>query len=333
MGCKPNKSIPLIEILNSEFIFSDPPFDQCHASTICELTDNRLMAAWFAGTYERHPDVSIWISVYEGNKWSRPKKLADGVIDDITRYPCWNPVLFKNNAGTLYLYYKVGPSPSEWWGMFMASDDEGITWSSPTLLPDGLIGPVRCKPITLADGTWLSPSSIERGDIWHAHIEISSDDGASWQKIQLDSSTGYKIIQPTLIIHRDMSITALMRSNINYIVESKSTDDGRTWSIPTPTDVLNPNAGIDALTLGDGRHLMVYNPMKSGTEWFDGRSKLYLLLSEDDGQSWLDVLKLEDNDEGEFSYPAIIRASDGTIHISYTSDRSNIRYLRLKLND
>lgn len=140
----------------AEFIYESAPFPACHASTLVEV-EGGLLAAWFGGTHERHPDVGIWTSRFENGKWSTPVEVANGVESDTVRYPTWNPVLFQPKDGPLMLFYKVGPSPSEWWGMVMSSEDQGRTWSKPERLPDGILGPIKNKPVQLADGTIISP--------------------------------------------------------------------------------------------------------------------------------------------------------------------------------
>ena len=82
-------------LVKSEFMFEQAPFPASHASTIVE-TKNGLLAAWFGGTAERQPDVSIYTARHDGKSWSAPVKVADGVQSDgQTRFPCWNPVLFQ----------------------------------------------------------------------------------------------------------------------------------------------------------------------------------------------------------------------------------------------
>ena len=98
------------------------PTPQCHASTIEETTQG-FVAAWFGGTHEKNKDVGIWVSRLEDNAWSEPVEVADGVQSTDLRYPCWNPILFQPADAPLMLFYKVGPSPSEWWGMLITSQD------------------------------------------------------------------------------------------------------------------------------------------------------------------------------------------------------------------
>ena len=128
-------------LVRSEFVYESAPFPSAHASTIVE-TRGGLAAAWFGGTRERAPDVGIWLSRHEHGAWTPPVEVATGVEPDGTRYPCWNPVLFRMPDGTLALFYKVGPSPAEWWGVVRTSRGEGRTWSArPTAVGAG----PRCR--------------------------------------------------------------------------------------------------------------------------------------------------------------------------------------------
>ncbi len=322
---------PKIKVLSEEFIFKDADFSQCHAPTLTELDNGVIMSAWFAGPYERHPDVGIYTSIKGSEGWSKPMQVANGIQSDSIRYPCWNPVLTNFEDSTV-LFYKVGPSPSQWWGMRMETKDFGAHWSKPEKLPKNILGPIKNKPIKLDNGVILSPSSTESqdGTIWKSHIELSADGGTTWTKSQITSPSDIRVIQPTLIQLTDGTIKALMRSDQDEIMESVSTDMGLTWTKVSPSKVKNPNSGIDAVSLEKGGHLLVYNPTLSGSDWSSGREKLYLAFSKD-GATWKKVLELESHESGEFSYPSIIQDSNGLIHISYTYNREKIKYVLLQL--
>ena len=313
------------EIRQSEFIYETASFPECHASTMEELPDGRLIAAWFGGTEERNPDVGIWSSIYQQGAWSEPVLLADGVQNDTLRYPCWNPVLYQWPGGRLSLYYKVGPSPSTWWGMEKSSNDGGATWAEAKRLPEGILGPIKNKPVEVAPGVVISPSSTEGPEGWKSHVEISKDQGATWQRVNIDHASDRQVIQPTILLHPGGRIQVLCRSKHDRLYTSWSEDQGQTWSPLEATALLNPNAGADGVTLADGRQLLVYNPTLRGEEWSHGRNKLAVGLS-DDGVNWRELLLLEDQPEGEFSYPAVIQTKDGRIHITYTWKREKVRH-------
>jgi alpha-L-fucosidase len=322
-------TVPKYETLRNEFIIKNAPFRQCHASTLVELSSGEMMVAWFAGSYESAPDVKIWGSMFKNSQWTDPFLLADGKIEDSLTYPCWNPVLFKTTIGRLYLFYKVGKNPREWVGMMKHSENNGITWSGPEQLPAGVLGPIKNKPVELPNGDLLCPSSTETLSQWSVQMELFHPRINRWEVVPVDPGSSYQVIQPTILINPDSSIRILCRSKSNVVIQSASDDQGRSWSPLTPTGLVNPNAGIDGLTLGDGSHLLVYNPLVSGTEWVQGRNRLNLAWTAD-GNTWADILVLENEESGEFSYPAIIGTSDGSVHITYTYNREQIRYLQLR---
>ena len=309
-----------------EFVFEKAPFAECHASTIVETGDG-LVAAWFGGTEEQHPDVGIWLSRHERGKWTAPIEVANGVESPARRYPTWNPVLFRPKPGPLMLFYKMGPSPSRWWGMVMTSEDGGKSWSKPRRLPDGILGPIKNKPVQLANGDILSPSSTESAaDGWRVHFERSSDGGQTWAATPpVNDGREIQAIQPSILVHKDGRLHAIGRTRNNRLFEVWSRDVGRTWGPMLLTSLPNPSAGIDAVTLADGRHLLVYNHTRRGGEFPHSRGLLNVAVS-DDGVRWSAALLLEQG-EAEFSYPAVILTSDGLVHITYTWKRERIKHV------
>ncbi len=305
-------------LVKSEFVFASRSvqFAECHASTIAESGDH-LLGAWFGGTGEGHPDVGIWLSLDQGGKWTAPVEVATGQPAEDSRQPCWNPVLFQPKNGPLLLFYKVGPNPRQWWGMMMASDNGGRTWSRPRRLPDGTLGPIKNKPVQCANGDILCPSSTEdRG--WQIHFERTADGGETWNKTKPVEGE-LSAIQPTILLHAGGHLQALGRTRQGKIFQTWSDDQGATWSPMMLTGLPNPNSGIDAVTLRDGRQLLVYNHTAKG------RSPLNVAVSRD-GVKWDAALVLESS-PGEFSYPAVIQARDGLVHITYTWKRRNIRHV------
>lgn len=339
-------------IVQEEFVHEPGAYPQCHASTIAETSDGALIAAWFGGTHERHPDVCIYARRAESGQWQPESRVADGVQSDGKRYPCWNPVLFQPNHGPLLLFYKVGPSPSRWWGMLKTSSDGGRTWSAAHRLPDGILGPIKDKPVELPDGTLLCGSSTEDSPAgWRIHFEMTADCGATWRRTPPIAGGGFQAIQPTLLTHADGRLQLLGRTKEMVVVTSWSTDEGRTWSALEPSGLYAPNSGLDAVTLADGRHLLVYNyrasaahgPANSkaqalGTpkgeavppaENWGARWPLNVALSPD-GVNWKMVLTLESEPRRDgYAYPAVIQTHDGLVHVTYTWDRVRIKHVVL----
>lgn len=326
-----------LRIVSREFVYEEATFPSAHASTLVAVHDG-LLAAWFGGTAERNPDVGIWVSRRGRDGWSRPVEVATGRQPDGTRYPTWNPVLVQPPDGPLILFYKAGPSPSRWWGMALASDDGGRTWKGPRRLPPGILGPIRAKPVTIDSRTLLAGSSTEDHG-WVVHVErltlpshpaadaetwlarIASPD--VWSKTgPLNRPDEFGAIQPTILIHSHSRLQILCRTRQKVIATAWSEDAGKTWGPMRGTSLPNPSAGIDSVRLPDGRFLLAYNPTTS--------DRHVLAISESrDGVAWSAPMTVEDG-PGEYSYPAMIVAPDGTVHLTYTWRRQRIRHVILQ---
>lgn len=137
----------------------------------------------------------------------------------------------------------------------------------------------------------------------------------------------YGIIQPSVISRSGQNLRFYARSTkqIGRICVADSSDGGLTWTNARPINVPNPNSGIDAISLPDGRVVLVYNNTNSG------RTPLNLAVSRD-GEHFRMFKTLEDA-PGEYSYPALIQGKTGDLHITYTWNRKRIRYLRVPLSE
>jgi len=331
-GDMPKPKAPRVPgLVSEEFIYTKASFPQCHASTIIE-NSRGLVAAWFGGTKEKHPDVGIWVSYNDGAGWSGPKKVADGVQYEGHRHPTWNPVLYqKPGDQETLLFFKTGPDPANWWGEVMVSYDRGRTFRDRRRMPEGIDGPVKNKPVLLSNGTLLCPSSTEY-DGWRVHFEMTDDFGETWERVgPINDASKFNAIQPTVLEHPGGRLQILCRSREGVVVSSMSSDDGRTWSKLEATNLPNPNAGFDAVTLKDGRHVLVYNhSLRDSGEWRN-RNILNVAVSRD-GLNWKSAAVLEQEVKSEFSYPAVIQTADGMVHTTYTWKRQRIKHAVLDPN-
>ena len=106
----------------------------------------------------------------------------------------------------------------------------------------------------------------------------------------------------------------------------------------TGTELPNPSAGTDAITLKDGRQLLVYNhTSRNELNGTIGTRALLNVAISSGGEHWKPVVTLEKLTEkappgvdrrhwGEFSYPAVVQATDGRVHISYTYNREGVKH-------
>lgn len=313
-----------------------------------QVSNGDLLAAWFGGQWEKSSDVGIWMSRFKDGAWSED---AWQLVPPVNGVPCWNPVLaYLPETRETLLFYKVGLDTETWRPFILRSFDDGLTWGSPEPFPHGMEGPAKNKPLLLPDGTLLAGAS-EETEGWTVHVEYSRDGGRSWAKSPNIKYSRPHIIQPALF-KTSNGVKMLIRSKDGVIIRAASAD-GIHWTDASPSVIPNPNSGIDAVTLQDGRVLLVYNPLSD-----NGRYVLAVALSTDEGKKFEPVVILEnyngtkevpeeclDPDSNgrkttkrpEYSYPAIIQASDGMVHITYTysyngamrkcSGRENVKHV------
>ena len=301
------------------------PTKECHASTLVEDRNGRIMIAWFGGTREGQPDVRIWFSVLDNGRWSEPRTIA--AVREVQH---WNPVLFYTDENTLTLYYKVGTPIAEWQTYYTETSDFGQTWTEPRELVEGDVdggrGPVKNKPIFTREGRLLAPASVENVKPWRAFVDIF--DGCEWQKSEIPTreGDGVSLIQPTLFELKDGSLGALMRSDGERVYISRSYDGGLSWSEARPTELPNNNSGIDCTIGKNGELFVVCNPV--GKNW-GVRTPLSVYSSRDGGESFEHLVDLE-TAEGEYSYPAMISVGNG-IAVSYTHKRERVAFAVIEL--
>lgn len=217
-----------LTLLKQELIFPKNTIPSSHASTLVE-NGGQIVAAWFGGTKEGNKDIQIWSSHFTGGKWTKPRVVASGYKEN---EPTWNPVLFNYN-NVLYLFYKIGKTPTYWHGEYEKSHDGGKTWSTSRKFPEGFIGPAKNKPITIKN-TMVFPSSTENDYEWCVHLEMTQN-MKKFHKIEITKPKNVNVIQPTLLKYSERHIQMLTRSQQGVLMTSSSTDGGKTWSMLSPS--------------------------------------------------------------------------------------------------
>jgi predicted neuraminidase len=239
---------------------------QSHAANLAELPDGRLACVWFGGTQEGVSDIHVWFSTLDGDVWSEPVRLSD----DPARSE-QNPVLFTAPSGDVWLLYTAQRAGNQDSAEVRrrVSTDGGASWGEPTTLfaadeTGGVF--VRQPPVVTRSGDLLvpvfrcvtTPGHAWVGDHDTSSVMTSRDGGTTWGEVAVPGSTGAVHMN----VHElpDGSLLALFRSRwADAVHESRSTDGGRTWSAPVPTELPNNNSSVQWVPLADGRLAIVYN--------------------------------------------------------------------------
>lgn len=309
-------------VINECYLSPDIEEFDCHSSCLIEASPGILCAVWKGGpgkgmsNIDIKQNVGIWLSLFVNSEWHTPKQIVEA-----PHSVCWTPVLTKYPDGKLVLFFRVGPDPRHTISLFKYSLDAGINWSDSEVLPAGITGPTKSKPIFDNDGNMICGSSVEVGSpddelkataCW---IEILSNDN-QWSKYGPIEIPGKKFgcIEPTLFWGNNGSLKMMCRDRSNriglegWVWAAESFDKGKTWSELKKTPLPNPDSGIDTLPLNNEKILLLYND--SHTD----RYPLALAISKDCGNSWTPLLTLESK-SGEF--PSATLDSKGFLHVSY----------------
>ncbi len=341
-----------------------------HASNLLELANGDLLCTWFGGSMEGSSDISIYLARFDkaAGVWSEAVKMSDDE-DRSEQNPAlfcqpsgqlWliYTAQLKTDQGTAIVRIR-------------RSDDGGVRWGPIETLFDREGTFIRHPPVVNPDGKillpiWFSSMKNAFGND-RSLVQISHDGGASWTLAEVPASEGcvHMNILPSC------KVAFYRRRKADYIFRSVSDDGGITWSAPEPTPLPNNNSSIQATELDDGRLLIIYNHISAAgresesavppwvqdkeaflaqcevTEnsaiWGVPRNPLIIASSSDLGKSWTEELVVEEDAlllsahdrkgafRGDYSYPSIIKTSDGRLQISYSYLRDYIKHVSLSV--
>ncbi|EDY17088.1 hypothetical protein CfE428DRAFT_5433 [Chthoniobacter flavus Ellin428] len=193
-----------------------------------------------------HGRLDMIFSSDEGKTWTKPTVVVDSPIDDR------NPAFGEADDGTLVVGFwktatydeqdhynpKLDKEKSTW---VTRSQDAGKTWSEPTPIdcadigigsPFGHIIALPDKSLLMAIyGFALRPAGEKRDpERLHSYVYRSTDRGQTWSRLSEIPGPKEQLSETSLLRLPSGKILAAVRTRGDEMLESESTDDGRTWS-------------------------------------------------------------------------------------------------------
>jgi predicted neuraminidase len=295
----------------------------------------RLWAAWVGNGDSPNGFFMLATSDDNGKSWSQPRVVIDPT--DPPNAPQRRSLvgnLWVDPLGRLWCFFDQSLGyfdgrGGDWHIRCDNPDAENPTWTKPVRFADGC---TLNKPTVLKNGDWLLPVSLWTRDrigpavlkeahkdldsIRMANVFVSTDQGATWTRRGGVAYPETDFDEHMIVERKDGSLWMLARTK-KGISESVSSDQGRTWSAPQPSEIQNVSARFFIRRLASGKLLLVKNgPLNVR---LPGRTNLKAFLSEDDGKTWGKGLLIDDR--AAVSYPDGFQAPDGTIHILYDWNR------------
>jgi predicted neuraminidase len=309
---------------NKELINPEQGLPMVHVASLAQMPDGIMAAVWYGGTAECQPDVKIYFSQQEpGAAWTAPRVIMtrERAEQDLRRpvKSLGNALLLANPAGSLQLLF-VSIAMGKWSGSQLNtchSKDGGLTWSRAerlTLSPFFNFSElVRNRAIAQQGGGWCVPIYQEFLGKFPELLWLGERKGElTYRKTRI--AGGCSTFQPSLIPVSEEYAEVLLRDYTiaRKIHFSSSYDGGLNWPFVTATELPNPDAGISGLQLSDGGLLVAFNDSAKD------RSNLTLAIASKDRKTWRRIVALENEPDANFSYPFLMRSSDGMIRMAYT---------------
>lgn len=360
-----NQSIPSGKLYHDEYtnidfsLIPSGPFSTAHAPTIIKLDNGDLLCAWFAGSFEGSPDISIVLSKFnhDSQEWNEPKIISQ----DDTRSE-QNPAFFHAPDKSVWLIYtsQEGRQPDKDNMQFTSiikyqkTYDNGESWTEPEVLFSQPGTFTRQTIQVLSNGRWIFSTWIcEDSELGLTNdptvLQLSDDEGLTWKEVRMPESNGR--VHANVIELEDGHLVAFMRSRFaDYIYRSESTDYGDSWTVPEPTILPNNNASISAIKLDNGAIAIAYNansannPEKGKVAWPGLRNPVVVSVSEDGGNTW-PIGRIIEHAEGfigaenktnnsQFEYPTIYQDPQGGLHLVYAyKNRMCVKYNGFSVED
>lgn len=328
--------LPAFAALPPLTVISQQPGHYHAWPTLIRRRSGELVVACSGGR-ESHIDpfgrLEITRSFDDGLTWSWPQVVLDTPIDDrdtglletpsgtllLTTFTslAYEPILAaaKNwDPARLARWQAVqrGTTPAQRQALvgawMLRSTDGGHTWSAPYRVP--VTSPHG--PIALADGRLLYPGKRYPSESGEIGVCVSPDDGQSWSWLSTipnrpgDKAQDYHELHGVetadgrLVVH----IRNHNPANNREILQTESTDGGKSWSIPRPLDVWGLPSHL--LRLRDGRLVMSYSyrrkPMGN-----------HARLSTDHGRTWSAPIILSDDGTSDLGYPSTVELPSGQL--------------------
>ena len=333
---------------------------------IIPLQDGRLLFAWSRFTHggQDHSPGEIYaaISQDDGYTWNKPFLLQE----NIGKMNVMSVSFLRLHSGDILFGFLVKGSVSLDCHLYVRrSSDEGRSWSAPVLATpeDGYFVVNNDRLVQTRSGRLIVPvakwTATVDEYVWDPFIGscfASDDEGQTWRRCTnyscLSGAAGLQ--EPGVIECADGSLWMYIRTDKGYIYESRSSDDGESWSLPEPTDLVAPLSPSSAKRLpGSDDILMIYNdrshvPFKPNRDYggvlehnqeysrlFNWRTPLSSAVSSDGGRTWHHHKTVETDETLGYAYTSITFHKDLTLlsyHLEYPGRREPLeRGLKLKV--
>jgi len=274
-----------------------------------------------------------------GRTWSAPQP----VVENVGGNNVMSVSLLRLASGKLALFYLVKNSWIDCRPYLRLSTDEGATWSEPKLVGNapGYFVVNNDRLVQLSTGRLIVPVAFHRSRGTDPHSSksfdsraiamwfYSDDEGQTWQEsatwwaIPVRSGSGLQ--EPGLVELADGKLFSWARTDHGLQYGFTSTDAGKSWTAPAPTELRSPNSPASIKRLPNSANLLaIFNDHSGRYPFTKGkRTPLVAAISSDGGQTWPQVKPIEEDPDGWYCYTAI-HFTDDAVLLAYCAGDSKV---------
>lgn len=298
-----------------------------------------------------------------GDTWSSDKLEFEAEDEN---HSLLHPSLLKlNSMDILISYVRMGnlldadgkhPLPGGAWAkrVVRKSSDNGDTWSKEIQMTEDsvvyegrnikYISGSHDRMIQLDNGRLVFPvlakDSEETPKTLYTMVYTSDDDGQTWKRrnepfvlrkgIEIRENKGFN--EPSVVEYKPGELLMYMRSYLGWFYESRSFDNGDTWSKPKKSIVRASASPPKLFAIPGSKFIgLIYNPYVNPDEMNMGyRRILSSVISDDGGKTWVNYKTLEYGDKSEeetYDYPSVTFTTHNA-HLTYAKGHPYVpRYL------
>jgi hypothetical protein len=297
---------------------------------IIKLKSGVLMAVLSNEFYHgEHNSIYASRSNDNGRTWSSPQKINMPNPND---FKLLNENIFYVGSRLFMIIQRTPGRPVEG-GIpaYSFSDDNGETWSPAHLIggiPDRKYVIINSRNVTITKtGRIIVPVGFDQAT-QKVGVIFSDNNGFNWSASpNLFGTVGGRFGEPTIAQLNDGRLIMLIRTSLNWIYESFSSDDGMSWSEPVPTTLQSPWTAHAMKITPEGYIVVVFTKSHIiGKDPGYPRNNLTMAVSLDNGSSWEQYTTIVDHTDPEYMVMApSISFIDDKILVSYLHDSAGIK--------
>ena len=276
----------------------------------------------------------VYLSAWNNTEWSVPQLQSplnifnDPDVFNTVIFRCHQTALIQNRLfvlgcdsegdGDIWLLTRPLGEISEWFG-------QSVFWEAPKKLTEGqsnIHSPaIICEPSGIEHVIW-SQTLTTSNELSDTAIYYSKLDASGWVgPSRILNTREAKAAEPSLTIDQEGRllsswIDSAAGSVFFSLAQSEMAHNSFNWAAAIPLPVLEPAAGSPVVLSSNSGRILVAYAIRLNEE-----RGIYLTISDDDGRSWSQPLKVFDavaNGWYGIDQPRLAQTNDGSLHLIWT---------------